>query len=347
MEETYFVELSKRTDHAVWTETILLLFINTTAFFGSLLVFIAVYRNQSLRTLTNMFVVALAVSDILISICCMPLTIATLIRGRWIFSANVCRFQGFAMFTLAMVSLLTMEIIAINRYFCVVNPQTFIVLFNRRRIFMYIVVVWCAALVGSVPPIFFEKGGYKFQPGKAMCMYTFDTNIAYTVFIECVYISSPLILITFCYVRVFYTVSRTNQVFSHENNPQQLQANVEESKVTKTVAAVMTGFAFCWLPICIMDYIDAARERPTLPRQAYLTYGFLAYLSSVTNPVIYGVMNRNFRREYKAILKKVICLQSYPCTEITPEVSGSENRRARDVGTSSVWWEKKYIVFVF
>ena len=336
MEETYFVELSTRRHHVVWTETILLLVINMTAFSGSLLVFFAVYRNQRLRTLTNLFVVALAVSDILISICCMPFTITTLIRGRWIFGENVCRFQGFAMFTLAMVALLTMGIIAISRYFCVVKPQKFIVLFNRRRIFMYIAAVWCAALVGSVPPLLFETGGYKFQPAKAMCMYTFDTNIAYTIFIECAYISAPLILITFCYVKVFYTVSQTNQVFSHENNPQQLRANVEEAKVTKTLAAVMAGFAFCWLPICIMDYIDAARGGPTLPRQAYLIYGFLGYLSSAINPVIYGLMNRHFRREYKAILKKVLCLQSYPCAEITPEVSGSENRRAREVGTSSV-----------
>ena len=204
---------------------------------------------------------------------------------------------------------------------------------------MYIAAVWCAALVGSVPPLLFEKGGYKFQPAKAMCMYTFDTNIVYTVFIECVYISAPLILLTFCYVKVFYTVSRTNQVFSHENNPQQLQANVEEAKVTKTLAAVMVGFSFCWLPICIMDCIDAARGGPTLPQQAYLTYGFLIYLSSAINPVIYGAMNRYFRREYKVIVKRLLCLQSPPCEKITTEVSGNENRRAREVGTSSVWWK--------
>ena len=111
---------------------------------------------------------------------------------------------------------------------------------------------------------------------------------------------------------------------------------MEEAKVTKTVAAVMAGFALCWLPICIMDYIDAARGGPTLPLPAYLSYGLLAYLSSAINPVIYGAMNRHFRREYKAILKKVLCLQSCPCAQITPEVSGSENRRAWEVGTSSV-----------
>ena len=336
MEETYFVELSTRSNHVVWTETVLFFVINLAAFFGSLLVFFAVYRNPRLRTLTNMFIVVLAMSDILISICCMPFSVTTLIRGRWIFGENVCRFQGIAMFTLAMVSLLTMGIIAMSRYFCVVKPQNFVVLFTKRRIFMFIAAVWCAALLGSVPPLLFKKGGYQFQPAKAMCMYTFDTNIAYTVFIECVYISAPLSLITFCYAKVFYTVSRTNQVFSHESNPQQLRANVEEAKVTKTLAAVMAGFAFCWLPICIMDYIDAARGEPTLPRQVYLTYGFLGYLSSAINPVIYGAMNRHFRREYKAFLKRVLCLQSLRCVEITADVSGGESRRAQKEGTSGV-----------
>ena len=336
MEETHFVELSTRSNHVAWTETVLFSVINLAAFFGSLLVFFTMYRNQRLRTLTNMFVVALAVSDILISICCMPFTIATLIRGRWIFGENVCRFQGFALFTLALVSLLTMGIIAVSRYYCVVKPQKFLVLFNRRKIFMYIAGVWCAALVGSVLPLFFKKGGYTFQPAKAFCMYTFDTNIAYTVFIECVYIATPLLLITFCYIKVFYTVSQSNQVFSNENNPQQLRANVEEAKVTKTLAAVMAGFAFCWLPICIIDYIDAVRGKTTLPRQAYLTYGFLAYLSSTINPVIYGAMNRHFRQEYIVILKRVFCFQSLRCAETTAEVPGSESRRAREVGTASV-----------
>ena len=79
---------------------------------------------------------------------------------------------------------------------------------------------------------------------------------------------------------------------------------MEGTKVTKTLAAVMVGFAFCWLPICVMDYIDTARGERSLPREAYLTYGFLGYLSSAINPFIYGAMNRYFRQEYKAILRK-------------------------------------------
>ena len=245
------------------------------------------------------------------SICCMPFSVATLFHGDWIFGETFCRFQGFGVFMFGMASLNTMGIIAVSRYFCVAKQEKYILLFKKQRNLMYIAVVWLAAFVGSVPPFFFKGGGFKFQPGKALCLYPVESNIAYTVFIDCVYIAAPLTVITICYSKVFYLVSRSNQVFSHQNNLQQLRANVEEAKVTKSLAAVVLGFSCCWLPIFIMDNIDVARGEHTLPRQAYLTYAFLAYLSSSINPLIYAVLNRQFRREFRAIVSKIICFSRH------------------------------------
>lgn len=139
---------------------------------------------------------------------------------------------------------------------------------QQRRILVYIAGVCCVALAGSVPPLFFARGGYRLTPGHAACMYAFETNIAYTIFAKCVYIATPFSLITFCYIKVFCTVSRKNQLFSQENSPQKLRANLQEVKVTKTLATVMVCFTFCWIPIGIMDFIDAGdtlcHERPTL-----------------------------------------------------------------------------------
>ena len=310
MKEILSVELATRAKHLVWTETVLFAVINVVAFFGNLLTCYALYRNETLRTLSNMFVIALGVSDILMSTWCMPFSVATLFHGQWIFGRKFCQFHGFGALTFGLVSLQTMGLIAVSRYFCVVKPEKYGVLFKKQRALLYIAVVWCVALVGSVPPFFFKNRGFEFQPGKAMCLYTFESNIAYTVFIECVYIAAPLIIITICYTKVFYTVSRSNKVFSREKNHQRLRVNVEEAKVTKTLAAVMVGFTCCWLPISVMDNIDAARGEHTLPRQVYLMYAFLAYLSSTINPFIYGATSRQFRREYKAILRMTVCFRN-------------------------------------
>ena len=309
MMESLSEALALRTEVLVWTETVLLAVINFASFFGNLLTCYAVYRNQRLRTLPNMFVIALAVSDILMSIFCMPMSVVTLFRGRWIFGESFCRFDGLGVLTFGLASLQTMGLIAVSRYFCVVKPEKYTVLFKKQRTLLYIAVVWCLALVGSVPPFFIKDTGFEFQPGKAMCLYTFERNIPYVIVLGLVYIAAPLTVIKICYAKVFCTVSRSNQVFSVENNLHQLRVNVEEAKVTKTLAAVVVGFSFCWLPVGVMDYIDVAQGKPTFPRHAYLTYGFLIYLSSTVNPFIYGVTNKQFRREYKAILRQILCFR--------------------------------------
>ena len=174
--------------------------------------------------------------------------------------------------------------------------------------------VHCCYLVRGplwiIASIFLQEVGFEFQPGKAMCAYTFECNVTYTVFIECVYVVAPLTISTICYAKVFRTVSTSNRRLPNANNLQQLRANMKAARVTKTLAAVMVGFTCCWLPISVMDNIDAARGEHTLPRQAYLTYAFLVYLSGTINPFIYGAMNRQFRREFKNILSMMFCCRS-------------------------------------
>ena len=123
MEKSLSVGLATRTKSLEWTEAVLFAVINVVAFFGNLLTCYAVYRNQRLRTLPNMFVIALGVSDILMSTVCMPFTVVTLFHGRWVFDESFCRFYGFGALTFGMVSMGTMGLIAVSRYFCVVKNQ--------------------------------------------------------------------------------------------------------------------------------------------------------------------------------------------------------------------------------
>ena len=157
MKQSLSVELATRTKSLEWTETVLFGVINIVAFFGNLLTCYAVYRNQRLRTLPNMFVIALGVSDILMSTFCMPFSVVTLFHGRWMFGESFCRFDGFAALTFGLASLQTMGLIAVSRYFCVVKPEKYAVLFKKQRSLLYIAVVWCAALVGSLASNFHQE----------------------------------------------------------------------------------------------------------------------------------------------------------------------------------------------
>ena len=270
--------------------------------------FCAIKRNPRLRTISNIFVFGLAVSDILMSLLCMPLSLTTLIHGQWIFGDGICQAHGFLVFTLGLASLHMMALVSVNRYCCILKPSKYQSLFKQRRTILFILVVWVNALVGSIPPLFFNFGGYSFQPGKAMCLYEFEKNIPYTVFIEVVFIGFPLWVITLCYAFVFKEVNRSNKVFiNDELSPEELRAHVKEAKITKRLAVVFLGFACCWIPVSVIDYIDAINGAPLLSRSVYLTYGFLVYISSLINPIIYGIASRSFRHEYRTMFRSILC----------------------------------------
>ena len=290
------LKLATREEALVWTKTVLFAVTNVVAILGNLLTLCAVYHNHRLRTIPNIFVIALAVSDILMSTICMPFTVASLFHGRWIFDETVCRFQAFDIFAFGKCSLGTMAAIAVSRYFCVVNWEKYLSLIKKKRALMYIFIY---------PILLFKNASIGFQPGKAMCLYKFESNIAYSASILCCFITTPLIIITICYVKVFRAVSRSNRVFSLENNPELLRVNVEEAKVTKRLVAVVVGFACCWLPVFVVDNIDMTRGGPALPRQVYLTNSLLIYLSSTINPFIYCATVKRFRREYKVVLRRI------------------------------------------
>ena len=93
-----------------------MILLNVLSLSGNVLVCISVYRNTRLRTTTNLYIVALAVSDLLSAIFVMPLASGVLISGRWPFGETLCQMHAFVTQFVVYVSPVTMGLTAINRY---------------------------------------------------------------------------------------------------------------------------------------------------------------------------------------------------------------------------------------
>ncbi|KAJ7394080.1 hypothetical protein OS493_003755 [Desmophyllum pertusum] len=91
---------------------------------GNTLVCLAVYKNPKLQSTTNLYIIALAASDLLCATVEMPLASAVLITGRWDFSDALCELQGFVDAFVTYVTPATMGLTAFNRYMRIVKtPQ--------------------------------------------------------------------------------------------------------------------------------------------------------------------------------------------------------------------------------
>ena len=296
-------ELEFRTTPVIVAETGLTALVALSTFLGNMLVCVAIARNPRLHTPTNVLIFALAMTDITMSIATMPLTVGVLISGRWIYSKEVCQFQGSFPLTLAVIrmSLQLMVIISVNRYLCVAKRYLYRRVFTTKKSIGFAIGVFCLACFPTISPMFYARESYTFHPGKAYCAFAMEQNFIFALCMGLAFIISPFIIMSCLYYRIYFSVRRA--VFPQESNSnaenQQRTAHVQEVKVTKTLAAVLVGFSCCWFPIMAIDQIDINNGAPMLPRQVYYFYGLSIYISSAINPVLYGLMNPSFRSEYR------------------------------------------------
>ena len=166
-------ELFERPSALVVLESLLLLIIDVSAFAGNSLVCLAVYRNRNLRTVTNMYVVSLAISDGLMATLCIPFSIVLLVTGKWPFGFELCQFYGFFCFFFTVVSLLLMTATAVNRYFCVVKPNVYRRFFKVKPTFVSIVIIVAFPASGTGLSLIFGWATYTVHYGKVLCLMQF------------------------------------------------------------------------------------------------------------------------------------------------------------------------------
>ena len=298
-------ELKQRSLALNILEPCILVAITMVCLIGNSLTCIAVYRNARLRTSTNLYLISLAVSDIIHAAIVMPLTAGVLIAGELPYGETVC--ELFALFTQfsVYVSPTTMGLTAFNRYVRIVKPQHYSRIFTDARSKIYVAAVWLT-IVGyiSIPKMagFTEKS---FFAGHAVCIFV-QTTVAmktiHYIIVVCFFLLLPLVVASVSYYKVFKEIKHHNlnmaSTAQAEGNENRL--TVKEIKITKSLAIVMFTFVLCWVPFWIIVVIE--RFIAVVPRNIQLLCPFLMAFSSTINPFIYAGMNPSFRAEFRRIL---------------------------------------------
>ena len=318
--DVFALQLKNRSTAVQIVESFFLLLINFTSFSGNLLLGISVIKNPNLRrTVPNMYIITLAVSDFLMSLLGIPFSVASLVTGKWPFNNFVCQLQGFWILLMCAVSLQTLAVTAVNRYFRVVRSRaSYQRIFSMKKTKITIAILWVMALFAPLP---YVVAGHEFffHTGKVFCAHNAESLYeGYGAYLVLVYVAIPLIIIITCYTRVFIAVRKHNLNFrfrirqrstnNARNNTSMDNSgilSVEEVNVTYILLVVVISFLTCWTPVLIIDMIDFINGDWKLKRQVYVSYTCFGFASTALNPIIYGIMNRSIRAEYLRILTPV------------------------------------------
>ena len=323
--EKYVSLLAQRETGIVALEVLVCVVLLLAALLGNSLVLWMVCKNKNLRTIPNHFIISLALSDIAMATICQPPCLTVLIVGKRTYGNFVCQMQGYVVATLACVSLLTLTLVAVNRYFLIVRPKNYQNIFTTGRTRLMILAIWVLSLLEPLPYLL-SGHNYVYHAGKFFCFQVVEVD--FFTLLGYIFIAIPMFVLTLCYYKVFKTLrehkKRLQSMRRRDDQPSTVKITVEDIKVTKTLFITVCGFVICWTPISIVDFIGFAQGSWNLPREAYVMYTFLGQLSTVINPVIYGVMNKTFREEYKKLFKWHGNAEITQDSENTPQTQDSK-----------------------
>lgn len=123
--------------------------------FGNLLIIVVLMVNKRMRTVTNSFLLSLAISDLMMAVVCMPFTLIPNLMGDFIFGAAMCKIVAYLMGISVCISTFSLVAIAIERYSAICNPLKSRAWQTRSHAYKVIASTWVVSFLIMTPyPIF-------------------------------------------------------------------------------------------------------------------------------------------------------------------------------------------------
>ncbi|XP_076629808.1 orexin receptor type 2 isoform X1 [Colletes latitarsis] len=285
---------------------------------GNALVCIAVYRNHTMRTITNYFIANLAVADFLVLILCQPFTVIWDVTETWFLGLTLCKTVPYLQTVSVTVSILTLACISVDRWYAICFPLAFKT--TAGRVKPAIVIIWVIALLFDIPDlvvlhVIVPEGNPDAILGRD-CDVSWSKNSQLTfVIAKFIFLyAGPLLFMSVAYWQIVKVLWKNN--IPGHNLPAQASQMSQTSpanvgnldgqlryrrKAAKMLITVVIIFAICYFPVHLLSVIRYTRglTESTLTKVCALISHGLCYFNSAVNPLIYNFMSGKFRKEFR------------------------------------------------
>ena len=301
---------------------------------GNGLVCYVVAKNPSMRTPRNIFIINLAISDLSLCLFTQPFNLMKVSMPRWNLGEFMCKFVPMFAGTNVFVSTISITAIALDRFQVIVYPTK-----DSMRTMGAVVAlcsIWIIALLMASPMLIFNVT-QNVEPIPGVVLYQVcveNPNLhyekgAYSIASMIFQYIVPILIVTVAHARICNKLKYrmvNQQPALAINSPFQKRKNEREAKrkrkTNMLLVMIATMFSASWMPLnmfnIMADFNGALLQRIDRKGLVFPICHLLVLSSACTNPVIYGWLNDNFRREFEKVLCwpccqniRVIC--SYPC----------------------------------
>ncbi|MCI4390944.1 hypothetical protein PGIGA_G00128780 [Pangasianodon gigas] len=264
---------------------------------GNALVLWVLIKYENLKSMTNAFLLNLAISDLVFTFG-LPFWASDLVLG-WIFGEAVCQTVSFIFYLGYYSSLIFLTVMTMHRYMAVVHPLS--MLWNSTTYYSIGIsaFIWVLSVCAATPHFIFSVVIFPFEEGRAYCNYN---NIRWKligVYQQNIFFLIAFFTIAFCYIRI---LGRLLRPVSHTR-----------PKTVKLIFCIVVAFYLGWAPYNVAIFLDSLIHWQISPfnechvstRVDYVFYvsRLVAFSHCCLNPVFYVFMGVKFRDHLKKMLK--------------------------------------------
>ena len=283
---------------------------------GNGLVIYVVLMYAKMKTVTNMYILNLALSDFFFLII-LPFLATTTIVEYWPFGFAMCKIYYVVYSINLFGGVFNLLLMSADRYLAVCHPIRS-VKYRTPRIALFICLcVWSVSFLVMLPVILYSTTSPNtHHPGTDTCGIRWPANQLIqpdTAFIWYSFIlgfAMPVPLISVFYLLV---IVRLRHVGPAKKSKEKKKSH---RRVTRLVLSVIAVYIMCWLPLWsfqVKMVFSSGSERPSATEHRimmYLMHSFtiLCYANSMLNPFLYAFLSDNFRKSFGKAFK---CLPFY------------------------------------
>uniref|UniRef100_A0A672ZF64 Vertebrate ancient opsin-like n=1 Tax=Sphaeramia orbicularis TaxID=375764 RepID=A0A672ZF64_9TELE len=265
-------------------------FIMTFGFLNNFIVLILFCKFKKLRTPVNMLLLNISVSDMLVCLFGTTLSFASSIRGRWLLGRSGCSWYGFINSCFGIVSLISLVILSYDRY-------STLTVYNKRgpsyrKPLLAVGGSWLYSLFWTVPPLL-GWSSYDTEGAGTSCSVSWTLRSAQShAYIICLFIfclGLPVLVMIYCYSRLLLAVKQVGKI-------RKTAARRREYHILFMVLTTAACYLLCWMPYGVVAMMATFGPPNIISPVASVVPSLLAKSSTVINPLIYILMNKQFYR---------------------------------------------------
>ncbi|KAM8874404.1 chemokine (C motif) receptor 1a, duplicate 1 isoform 1-T2 [Spinachia spinachia] len=270
----------------------------TLSLIGNILVLVILALYENLKSITNIFILNLAISDLVFT-AGLPFWSIYHVWG-WLFSKVLCKIVTFIFFTGFYSSVLFLTVMTIYRYLVVVHPQH--ILSPQRpstRIYVSIV-LWIISIGAAIPSLLYTTIVSIPHKGKHSlgCEYQDPLWKTISVFQQNIFFLVAFAVMAFCYIQLLGRITRTR---SHTKR-----------RAVKLVFSIVAVFFLGWVPYNVVIFLRGlGLWSDNCDTSIDLDYAFyvcrlVAFSHCCLNPVFYVLVGVKFRSHLKSLLQRFV-----------------------------------------